>query len=154
MVQITVTKVFVSTLFFNFHCDTNKQKTQKKTRQSAAAYKFCWEKQELSSAARTNNTVSRRKRVLSQLNQVGTRCSAFLGVSRGRSTDSVKTVEKLLKIVEKQQSQAQSDECSWRSDWLDGALSFSREPLAQMKVMQIRQGETQSHQQRVMKFDF
>ena len=94
---LCVTKVFGVTLFFNFHCDTNKQKTQKKTRQSAAAYKFCWEKQELSSAARTNNTVSRRKRVLSQLNQVGTRCSAFLGVSRGRSTDSVKTVVKNVK---------------------------------------------------------
>ena len=73
---------------------TNKK--HKKTRQSAAAYNSCWEKQELSSAARTNNTVSRRKRVLSQLNQVGTR-SAFLGVSRGRSTDSVKTVEKIVK---------------------------------------------------------
>ena len=50
-------------------------------------------------------------------------------------------MEKLLKIVEKQQSQAQSDECSWRFDWLDGSLSF-REPLGQMKVMQIRQGDT------------
>ena len=35
--------------------------------------------------------------------------------------------------------------CRWRSDWLDGAVSF-REPLGQTKVMQIRQGETLSHQ--------
>ena len=35
--------------------------------------------------------------------------------------------------------------CRWRSDWLDGAVSF-REPLGQMKVMQIRQGETLNHQ--------
>ena len=31
--------------------------------------------------------------------------------------------------------------CRWRSDWIDGAGSF-REPLGQMKVMQIRQRET------------
>ena len=35
--------------------------------------------------------------------------------------------------------------CRWRSDWLDGVGSF-REPLSQTKVMQIRQGETLSHQ--------
>ena len=35
--------------------------------------------------------------------------------------------------------------CRWRSDRLDGAVSF-REPLGQMKVMQIRQGETLNHQ--------
>ena len=35
--------------------------------------------------------------------------------------------------------------CKWRSNRLDGALSF-REPLGQMKVMQIRQGETLNHQ--------
>ena len=31
--------------------------------------------------------------------------------------------------------------CRWRSDQLDGAMSF-REPLGQTKVMQIRKGET------------
>ena len=35
--------------------------------------------------------------------------------------------------------------CRWRSDWLDGAVSF-RELLGQKRVMQIRQGETLSHQ--------
>ena len=35
--------------------------------------------------------------------------------------------------------------CRWRSDWLDGAVSF-REPLGQTKVMQIRHGETLNHQ--------
>ena len=35
--------------------------------------------------------------------------------------------------------------CRWRSDQLDGAVSFW-EPLGQMKVMQICQRETQSHQ--------
>ena len=35
--------------------------------------------------------------------------------------------------------------CRWRSNWLDGAVSFT-EPLGQTKVMQIRQGETQNHQ--------
>ena len=35
--------------------------------------------------------------------------------------------------------------CRWRSDRLDGAVSF-REPLGQTKVMQIRQGETLNHQ--------
>ena len=35
--------------------------------------------------------------------------------------------------------------CRWHSDLLDGAVSF-REPLGQMKVMQIRQGETLNHQ--------
>ena len=35
--------------------------------------------------------------------------------------------------------------CRWRSDWLDGAVSF-RESLGQTKVMQIRQGETLNHQ--------
>ena len=34
--------------------------------------------------------------------------------------------------------------CRWRSDWLDGAVSF-REPLGQTKVMQIRHGETLNH---------
>jgi hypothetical protein len=34
--------------------------------------------------------------------------------------------------------------CRWRSDRLDGAVSF-REPLGQTKVMQIRQGETLNH---------
>ena len=34
--------------------------------------------------------------------------------------------------------------CRWLSDRLDGAGSF-REPLGQMKVMQIRQGETLNH---------
>ena len=33
----------------------------------------------------------------------------------------------------------------WRSDLLDGILSF-RGPLAQRKVMQIRQGETLNNQ--------
>ena len=37
------------------------------------------------------------------------------------------------------------EKCRWRSDWLDGALSF-RELLGQMKVMQIRQRETQIRQ--------
>ena len=35
--------------------------------------------------------------------------------------------------------------CRWLSDWLDGAGSFW-EPFGQMEVMQICQGETQSHQ--------
>ena len=35
--------------------------------------------------------------------------------------------------------------CRWRSDWLDGAVSF-KELLGQTKVMQIRQGETLNHQ--------
>ena len=35
--------------------------------------------------------------------------------------------------------------CRWRSDRLDGAVSF-REPLGQTKAMQIRQGETLNHQ--------
>ena len=35
--------------------------------------------------------------------------------------------------------------CRWRSDWLYGARSL-REPLGQMKVMQIRQRETLNHQ--------
>ena len=35
--------------------------------------------------------------------------------------------------------------CRWRSDRLDGAVSFW-EPLGQTKVMQIRQRETQNHQ--------
>ena len=35
--------------------------------------------------------------------------------------------------------------CKWRSDWLDGAVTF-REPLGQTKVMQIHQGETLNHQ--------
>ena len=35
--------------------------------------------------------------------------------------------------------------CRWRSDRLDGAVSF-REFLGQTKVMQIRQGETLNHQ--------
>ena len=35
--------------------------------------------------------------------------------------------------------------CRWRSDQLDGAVSF-REPLGQTKVMQIRQGETLNNQ--------
>ena len=35
--------------------------------------------------------------------------------------------------------------CRWRSDWLDGAVSFM-EPFGQTKVMQIRQGETLNHQ--------
>ena len=37
------------------------------------------------------------------------------------------------------------EKCRWRSDWLDGPLSF-RELLGQMKVMQIRQRETQNPQ--------
>ena len=35
--------------------------------------------------------------------------------------------------------------CRWRSDRLDGAVSF-RKTLGQKKVMQIRQGETLNHQ--------
>ena len=35
--------------------------------------------------------------------------------------------------------------CRWRSDLLDGTVSF-RELLGQTKVMQIRQGETLNHQ--------
>jgi hypothetical protein len=35
--------------------------------------------------------------------------------------------------------------CRWRSDRLDGAVSF-REPLGQTKVMQSRQGGTLNHQ--------
>ena len=35
--------------------------------------------------------------------------------------------------------------CRWRSNRLDGAVSF-RELLGQKRMMQIRQGETQSHQ--------
>ena len=35
--------------------------------------------------------------------------------------------------------------CRWRSNRLDGAVSFW-EPLGQTKVMQIRQRETQNHQ--------
>ena len=35
--------------------------------------------------------------------------------------------------------------CRWHSDRLDGAVSI-REPIGQMKVMQIRQGETLNHQ--------
>ena len=35
--------------------------------------------------------------------------------------------------------------CRWRSDWLDGTVSF-REPFGQTKVMQIRQGELLNHQ--------
>ena len=35
--------------------------------------------------------------------------------------------------------------CIWRSDRLDGAMSF-REPLGQTKVMSIRQGETLNQQ--------
>ena len=39
--------------------------------------------------------------------------------------------------------------CRWRSDRLDGAVSF-KEPLGQTKVMQIRQGETLSHQMAII----
>ena len=35
--------------------------------------------------------------------------------------------------------------CRWRSDRLDGTVSF-REPLGQTKVMQIRREETLNHQ--------
>jgi hypothetical protein len=35
--------------------------------------------------------------------------------------------------------------CRWRSDQLDGAASFW-EPFGQTEVIQICQGETQSHQ--------
>ena len=35
--------------------------------------------------------------------------------------------------------------CRWRSNRLDGAVSF-REPLGQTKVMKICQGETLNHQ--------
>ena len=35
--------------------------------------------------------------------------------------------------------------CRWRSNLLDGAVSF-REPLGQTKMMQIRQGEALNHQ--------
>ena len=35
--------------------------------------------------------------------------------------------------------------CRWRSNRLDGAVSF-REPLGQTKVMKIRRGETLNHQ--------
>ena len=38
--------------------------------------------------------------------------------------------------------------CRWRSDRLDGTVSF-REPLGQTKVMQIRQRETQNHQRAI-----
>ena len=38
--------------------------------------------------------------------------------------------------------------CRWRSDRLDGAGSFW-EPLGQMQVMQIRQGETPKHQEAI-----
>ena len=41
--------------------------------------------------------------------------------------------------------------CRWRSDRLDGTGSF-REPLGQMKVMQIHQGETLNHQGITHKF--
>jgi hypothetical protein len=35
--------------------------------------------------------------------------------------------------------------CRWRSDQLDGTVSFT-EPLGQTKVIQICQGETLNHQ--------
>ena len=35
--------------------------------------------------------------------------------------------------------------CRWHSDWLDGAVSF-RKLLGKKRVMQIRHGETLSHQ--------